>query len=154
MHHGRRESSPKSALRPSRRTDGFLPGGMLTEKGTGARRANREQGAEDRGRDVSLAKLEEDIKRLNEELKWERNVQERIKIDLQKRNVEAENGKDLIINRAQREAASATRALEIPNSQHHSRGVTGVIILVILQSTSPLTNRNYIVRDVEQKGII
>ena len=86
---------------------------MLTEKGTGARKANREQAVRDKGRDISMSKLEEEIKRLHEELRWERNAQERLKIDLQRRNVEAENGKDLIINRARREAASATRALEI-----------------------------------------
>ena len=31
MHHGRRDPSPKPTLRPSRRADGFHPGGMLTE---------------------------------------------------------------------------------------------------------------------------
>ena len=86
---------------------------MVIEREFETNRIGEGQNNEVKREGITLINLELELKRLRKELNQERNIKEKNRVDLQRRNMEIESSKDMAISRSRREAANATKALEV-----------------------------------------
>ena len=113
VRHNGDELSRKPTVRSSRDADNYLLEDMVIEREFERNRIGEGRNNEVNREGITLINLELELKRLRKELNQERNIKEKNRVDLQKRNMEIESSKDMAISRSRREAANATKALEV-----------------------------------------